>query len=170
MKWTNRGRFPAKERDFSFVQSPERFWGPHIFSCSAGRETVSSGVNWPLREVCHSPPPTAGLRNECNYTSSPSIRLHGVDMGEITFVWRPANSGTAFQVRTKSLLKHPFLFFLHISLNCSMLQTLRCSQHLKQIISNAGQWKVCGRSFTHFSVIKTNIYYQECGIGQKLSK
>lgn len=148
MEWTNRVRFPTNEKDFSFVQSPERFWRSTKFSSySVGRKAVSSEVKWPVREVCHSPPPSAELRNECNYTSTPSIRLHGVDTDKLIFVWRPLYSGTALQVRTNPLLKHPFQFFIHISFNCSMLRTLPCSEHLKQIPSNAVQWNVCGWSF-----------------------
>jgi hypothetical protein len=51
-------------------------------SYSVGRKAVSSGVKWSVREP---PPPSAELRNECNYTSTPSIRLHGVDKDKLTF-------------------------------------------------------------------------------------
>ena len=59
----------------------------HISSSySIGREAVSSGVKWPVREVCHPSPPTAEIRNECDYNSTTSMCLHGMDTGEMTFV------------------------------------------------------------------------------------
>jgi hypothetical protein len=65
---------------------------------SVGTEAVSSGVRWPVRKVCHLPPSSTDVRNECNYTSTPSIRLHG---DKQTFVWLPVNSGTALKRSTK---------------------------------------------------------------------
>lgn len=59
----------------------------HIFSSySVDTEVISSGVKWPVREFYHSPPPSVELKNECNYNSTPSIRHHGMDTGELTFV------------------------------------------------------------------------------------
>jgi hypothetical protein len=36
------------------------------------------GVKWLGSEVCHSPPPSAEVKNVWSYTSTPPIRLHGV--------------------------------------------------------------------------------------------
>jgi hypothetical protein len=39
---------------------------------------LSLGVKQPGREADHSPPSSAEVKNECSYTSTPSIRLHAV--------------------------------------------------------------------------------------------
>jgi hypothetical protein len=39
---------------------------------------LSLGVKRPGREVDHSPPSSAGSKNEWLYTSTPPVRLHGV--------------------------------------------------------------------------------------------
>jgi len=36
-------------------------------------------VKWPGHEVDHSCPPSAEVRNEWSYTSTPAIYLHGAD-------------------------------------------------------------------------------------------
>jgi len=40
--------------------------------------TLSLGVKRPGCEANHSPPSSAVVENECIYTSTPTIRLHGV--------------------------------------------------------------------------------------------
>jgi hypothetical protein len=39
---------------------------------------LSLGIMWPAREVDHSPPSSAEVKNVWTYTSTPPIRLHGV--------------------------------------------------------------------------------------------
>jgi hypothetical protein len=39
---------------------------------------LSLGVKWPEREVDHSPPSSAEVKERWSYTSTPPIRLHGV--------------------------------------------------------------------------------------------
>jgi len=41
-------------------------------------EVPSLGIKRPGCEADHSPPCTAEVKNECSYTSTPPIRLHGV--------------------------------------------------------------------------------------------
>jgi hypothetical protein len=120
--WSGQTGVDSRQKEDTFLFSKAQSCSEaHISSSySVGREAVSSAVKWPVREVCHSSPPTAEIRNECNYTSTPSICLHGVDTGEMTFVWRPANSGTALQVCIKPLLKHPSCSFyiFHSTVRC----------------------------------------------------
>jgi hypothetical protein len=44
-------------------------------------------VKRPCREVNHSPPTSAEFKNECSYTSTPPIYLHGVDRDAFTFTY-----------------------------------------------------------------------------------
>jgi hypothetical protein len=42
-------------------------------------------VNWPDREVDHSPPSSAEVKNDWSYTFTPTIFLHGVDWESFNF-------------------------------------------------------------------------------------
>jgi len=47
-----------------------------------GTRVLSLGIKRPGREADHSPPSSAEDKNAWSYTSSPSIRLHGVVLSE----------------------------------------------------------------------------------------
>jgi uncharacterized membrane protein YagU involved in acid resistance len=46
---------------------------------------LSAGVKWPVGEDCHSPPSSAEVKKEWNYTSPPSMLLCGVNRNITTF-------------------------------------------------------------------------------------
>jgi len=48
-------------------------------------EILYPGVKRQVREVDHSPPSSDEAKNECSYTSTPPIRLHGLDRDNFTF-------------------------------------------------------------------------------------
>jgi hypothetical protein len=58
---------------FSSSPRPDRFRGPPM-----GTRGSFSGVKWPGREVDHSSPSSAEVKNAWSYKSTPPIRLHGV--------------------------------------------------------------------------------------------
>jgi hypothetical protein len=64
------------------------FSSPKSFRHSVGPNGYrdpSPGVNRQGREVHHSPPSTAEVKNEWSYTSTPPVYLHGLDTASITF-------------------------------------------------------------------------------------
>lgn len=86
--WNGKTGVVSRQKEEIFLlskaQSDSEVHAPSSYL--VGTEVISSGVKWSVRELFHSPPPSAELRNECNYTSNPSIRLHGVDTDKLTFV------------------------------------------------------------------------------------
>jgi hypothetical protein len=46
---------------------------------------LSQGVNQPMCELNQSPPSSAKIKNEWNYTFTPSVRLLGIDKENLTF-------------------------------------------------------------------------------------
>jgi hypothetical protein len=66
-------------RYFSFSpERPDRLWGPLSLLFSGYRGSLSR-VKRPWREVDHSRPSSAEVRNEWSCTSTLPICLHGVD-------------------------------------------------------------------------------------------
>jgi len=61
-------RIPAGARDFSLLQTGS---GNHHTSNSNGTGTFFPGLKRPEREVDHSPPFSAEVKNEWSYTSPP---------------------------------------------------------------------------------------------------
>jgi hypothetical protein len=79
-------RIPAEVRDFSFLQNlPYLLWGlvSLVFN---GYQGSFPGVKRPGREVNHSPPSSAEVKNEWSYTSTPPICLHCVDRENFAFL------------------------------------------------------------------------------------
>jgi hypothetical protein len=74
----SRVRFPAGAENFSLHQRVQNGSGAHPASYPMGTRGSFPGVKWPEREADHSPPSTAEVKNAWSYTSTPSIRLHGV--------------------------------------------------------------------------------------------
>jgi hypothetical protein len=73
-----RGFNPGRGKRFSVLQNfPDQLWGPPKLQFN-GYQGSFLGVKWPGCEVDHSPPSSAEVKNECNYTSAPPICLHGV--------------------------------------------------------------------------------------------
>jgi hypothetical protein len=50
-----------------------------------GTRVMSLAVKWPRAEVDHLPISSAEVKNEWNYTSTPSICLHGVVKENVIF-------------------------------------------------------------------------------------
>jgi hypothetical protein len=87
--WLGRSgcRIVADARDLLISKrSTYRHWRQHslIFN---GCQGSFPGVKWPGRQADHSPPSSDEDRNWWSYTSDPSIRLHGVDRDEFTFLY-----------------------------------------------------------------------------------
>ena len=86
MGWTIRGFYPCRGR--TFFCSPKLFRptpGPNQPPTQRVLEAVSSGVRRSWREANHSIPFSAEIKNEWNYTSTPSILcLHDVHRGIFT--------------------------------------------------------------------------------------
>jgi hypothetical protein len=57
---------------------PERLWGPPNLLPNGYQRFFPWGVKRPGREVDHSPPSSAEVKNACKYTSTPPIGLHRV--------------------------------------------------------------------------------------------
>jgi hypothetical protein len=70
---TGRKKIPVGEKYFSLLQNVQAGSRAHQASNSTGTEFH------PVREVKHSPPSSAEVKNEKSYTSTFPIRLHGVD-------------------------------------------------------------------------------------------
>jgi hypothetical protein len=77
----DRQGFEFWEEQDMFLSSPkrpDRLWGRLGLPFNGYRDSFQ-GVKRPGREVSHSPPPSAEVRNERSYTFTSAIRLHGVD-------------------------------------------------------------------------------------------
>ena len=57
----------------------------HTASYSMGTVVSYPGINRPGREVNHSPPFSAEVKNEWSCDSTPALCLHGVDRDNLTF-------------------------------------------------------------------------------------
>jgi hypothetical protein len=55
------------QKIFLFSYTVETGSGAHTASYSVGIEDLSRGLRWPGREVGHSPPSRAEVKNECSY-------------------------------------------------------------------------------------------------------
>lgn len=72
--WAGRSRvyIPAGPRDLILLQNSQ------IVSGAQPASSVSRCVKWPGHETDHIPPPTAEVKKEWNYASTPARCLHGV--------------------------------------------------------------------------------------------
>jgi hypothetical protein len=86
-------RIPERAR-FSLLQNnPHQLWGP--ISLLLNRHWCSlPGVTRPVREVDYAPPPNTEVKNEWSYTSTPTVRLHGVGRDNFTFMILPPLNAT----------------------------------------------------------------------------
>jgi hypothetical protein len=75
--WAVRYSIPGRDR---------RFFSSHPTSFSMGTTVFFSGVNWPGREVNHSSLPSADVKNEWSFTSTPPTCLLGVDRENFKFL------------------------------------------------------------------------------------
>jgi hypothetical protein len=79
------GSSPGRGKRFFFSpKRPDRLWGPPspLFN---GYRGSFPGLQRPGREVNHSPPSSAEVKNEWSHTSDPPICLHGVNRDNFTF-------------------------------------------------------------------------------------
>jgi len=63
--------------DFVMSQHPYSLWGPPSLPFS-GYRSPSPGLKRPGRDVHHSPPSSAEVKNVWSYASTPPLRFHGV--------------------------------------------------------------------------------------------
>ena len=83
----DRGSNPSRSTRFYSPKRPDRLWGPPSLLLNGYRVSFPR-VKWPLREVNHSPPSSAEVKNKWSYTSTPPICIHGVDRENFNFVGR----------------------------------------------------------------------------------
>jgi hypothetical protein len=74
MGWTVRGSNPSSGKRFSPPKRPDRLWGPPSLLLK-GYWGSFPEVTWSVREVNHSPPSSAEVKNEWRYTSAPPYIL-----------------------------------------------------------------------------------------------
>jgi hypothetical protein len=80
-----------------------RLWGPpNLLYC--GHWSSFPGIKLPGREVNHSPPSSAEVKNEWGYTSVPPVYPHGVERKDFIFAyiamhrgWRNVKNYTFFE-------------------------------------------------------------------------
>ena len=83
---------PAKGKRFFFPpKRPDWFWDSPSLIFSGCRVFIPPVVNRLGREFNHPSPTNSKVTNEWNYTSTPPIRLHGVDRGNITYLYAHRN-------------------------------------------------------------------------------
>ena len=68
--------FPPEEKMLFSPKGPDRLWGPPSLLLN-GHWGSLLGVKRSEREVDHTSPPSAEVKNEWRYTSTPPIRLDG---------------------------------------------------------------------------------------------
>jgi hypothetical protein len=104
--WSLTVLFILWTRDFfSFPKRPDRLWGPPSLLFNGYRGTFPE-VKWPEREVNHSSPSSAEIKNEWSYTSAPHICLHGME--------RESFTNRRFTVDCRNLVLLAILFFFPI--------------------------------------------------------
>jgi len=85
MGWMVRGSNPSRSMKFSVLQDrPYRPWSSPSLLFN-GNQRPFLGVSRPGPEFDHLSPPSAEAKNEWNYSSTPPLRLHGVDRENFTF-------------------------------------------------------------------------------------
>jgi len=84
-----RGRFAVRKslRTNVLQNRPDPFWGPATLLFS-GYPGSFPGVTRTVREVDHSPPSSAEVKNGYSDTSTPAVCLHGVDRNNFTILKR----------------------------------------------------------------------------------
>jgi hypothetical protein len=88
-------------RGLSLLQNrPEGFWGQTSLLFNGNRGAFL-GIKRPGREVDHSSPSRAEVKNEWSYTSTFPIHFHGVDRKNFTFICYHVND--IYRVIKKSL-------------------------------------------------------------------
>jgi hypothetical protein len=78
-------RISEGARDFMFLKTVQTGYGAQPASYSSGNGIISQALTRPEREVDHSPPYSAEVKNEWGYTSTSSICLHEVKNNNSTF-------------------------------------------------------------------------------------
>jgi hypothetical protein len=71
-------RVSAEAGNFPFHHCVQNGSGAQPASYPMGNRAISLGLKRPGHEADHSPPSSADVKNAWSYTSTPSIRLHGV--------------------------------------------------------------------------------------------
>ena len=92
--WTVGSVFERGKKFFFSPKRPQRHWGPPKFLFIAYRVSFS-GVERTERLVDRHPASNAEVKNDWSHISTPSIRLHGVDWDNFTFVHSAQNENDA---------------------------------------------------------------------------
>ena len=90
----NKNKNPGRGRFFFSPKRPDRRWGPPTLLINGYRGSFPHEKRQG-REVINSPPSKAEVKNGWSYTSSPPIRLHGVDKENFTSNYIGDNWNTA---------------------------------------------------------------------------
>jgi hypothetical protein len=90
--WAGRSRvrIPVKGKDFYFLpplSKLSRLTVGHTQPVVNGYWHSFLGVWWPGREVDHSPPSSAEVKNEWSHTSTPLIYLHYTDRDDFNYLY-----------------------------------------------------------------------------------
>jgi hypothetical protein len=86
MDWTVQDSNLHRDRKFfSLPKCPDWLWGPPSLPFK-GYWSSLLGVKRPRREVKHSPPTSAEVKYEWNYTSTPPTCHYGVGTQDFTFL------------------------------------------------------------------------------------
>jgi hypothetical protein len=89
--WSIRGSNPGRgKRFFSSPKRRDRLWAP-LSLLLKGYRSPFPWVQRSRREVTHSPPSSAPVKNRWSYTSTP-IRLHDLDRENFAFLWESGRS------------------------------------------------------------------------------
>jgi hypothetical protein len=78
---SSRVRLPTGAENFSLHHRVQNGPGGHPASYPMGTGVISLRVKRPGREADRSPSSSVEVKNECSYTSTHPIRLHGVVLG-----------------------------------------------------------------------------------------
>jgi hypothetical protein len=82
--WKIRNSNPGRGK--RFLSSPDWIWDPPSLLFNKYRDSYLRAKR-PEREVDHSPPSSAEVKNEWSYTSAPPACLHSVDRNNFTVTW-----------------------------------------------------------------------------------
>jgi hypothetical protein len=77
----------AGARDVPLPQINQNDFGANLASYWTGTVVLLCGVKWSDRQLDHSRPSIAEVKNEWTYTSTPPVCLYGEDSGNFIFLY-----------------------------------------------------------------------------------
>lgn len=66
-------KWPAGVRDLSLLQTVQTSSAAHLLSTQSVPGALSLGIKWPGHDTDHPPPPSAKVKSEMSYTSTPHM-------------------------------------------------------------------------------------------------